>query len=77
MKKLLFIVLLMRLFCCSAFAADISGGGRILADSGIDDTDALFDMNLLQSQAVPGGASMTLRAEEGISFLTFPMNPLP
>ena len=71
MKKLLFIVLLMRLFCCSAFAADISDGGRILADSGIDDTDALFDMNLLQSQAVPGGASLTLRAEEGISGLYF------
>ena len=71
MKKLLFIVLLMRLFCCNAFAADISGGGHILADSGIDDTNALFDMNLLQSQAVPGGASMTLRAEEGISGLYF------
>ena len=71
MKKLLFIVLLLRLFCCSAFAADISGGERILADSGIDDTDALFDMNLLQSQAVPGGASLTLRAEEGISGLYF------
>ncbi len=71
MKKLLFIVLLMHLFCCNAFAADISGGGRILADSGIDDTDALFDMNLLQSQAVPGGASLTLRAEEGISGLYF------
>lgn len=34
-------------------------------------TDALFDMNLLQSQAVPGGASLTLRAEEGISGLYF------
>lgn len=71
MKKLLVTFLLVCLFCCNAFAEDVSGGERIVAGQGIDDTDALFDMDFQTAQTVPDGASLTLNAEEGISGLYF------
>ena len=71
MKKLLVTFLLVSLFCCNAFAEDVPDGERILASQGIDDVDALFDMDFQTAQTVPTGASLTLSAEEGISGLYF------
>lgn len=71
MKKLLVTFLLVCLFCCNAFAEDVSDGKRILASQGIDDVDTLFDMDFQNAQTVPDGASLTLSAADGISGLYF------
>lgn len=69
MKKILLLLFLLLLPLQRAAAEDVSAAARVCTAAGIADREALFDMDMLSSQRIRAGASVTLSARDGISGL--------
>ena len=69
MKIILLSLFLLLLPLQRAAAEDVSAAARVSTAAGIADREALFDMDMVSSQRVRAGASVTLSARDGISGL--------